>query len=226
MIGGMAQSTLLVVGHPAATHRMAELRNAATGPDRFRELVHQITSWVAYEALRDLRTADIVVTTPVADAVVRAVAETVVVVPILRAGLGMVSGVQAVVPDAQLSLLGMRRDEQTLEPATYLDGLPADLTGRRVVLCDPMLATGGSMAQAARLVEGRGARRIDAVCLVASRPGVVHVAEACPGISIACAALDDRLDERGYIVPGLGDAGDRLWGPPPPASMPAGEAGP
>jgi uracil phosphoribosyltransferase len=212
----MAQSTLLVVGHPAVTHRMAELRDATTGPDRFRVLVQQITSWVTYEALRDLQTQDTTVTTPVGEAVVPTVAEIVLIVPILRAGLGMVSGVQAVVPDAQLALLGMRRDEETLEPATYLDGLPPDLTGRRVVLCDPMLATGGSLAQACHLVAGRGAARIQAVCLVASRAGVVHVAAASPGISIACAALDDDLDDRGYIVPGLGDAGDRLWGPPPP----------
>ncbi len=208
----MAQSTLLVVGHPAVTHRMAQLRDAATGPDRFRDLVHQITSWVAYEALRDLRTVDTTVATPVADAVVRTVAETVLVVPILRAGLGMVSGVQAVVPEAQLALLGMRRDEETLEPAVYLDGLPTDLSGRRVVLCDPMLATGGSLSQAWHLLSLRGAAHVDALCLVASRPGVVNAARSCPGISIACAALDDR----GYIVPGLGDAGDRLWGPPPP----------
>jgi uracil phosphoribosyltransferase len=212
----MAQSTLLVVGHPAVTHRMAELRATATGPDRFRVLVHQITSWVAYEALRDLRTEPTVVTTPVAEAVVATVAETVLVVPILRAGLGMVSGVQAVVPDAQLALLGMRRNEATLEPDTYLDGLPADLTGRRVVLCDPMLATGGSLAQATTLLTTRGAAQIQAICLVASRAGVKHLAEAHPGIAIACAALDDELDGRGYIVPGLGDAGDRLWGPPPP----------
>jgi uracil phosphoribosyltransferase len=212
----MAQSTLLVVGHPAVTHRMAELRDRTTGPDRFRVLVQQITSWVTYEALRDLRTVETVVSTPVADAVVPTVAETVLVVPILRAGLGMVSGVQAVVPDAQLALLGMRRNEETLEPTTYLDGLPADLTGRRVVLCDPMLATGGSLAEAGHLVIARGAARIQAICVVAARAGVAHVAEACPGISIACAALDDELDGRGYIVPGLGDAGDRLWGPPPP----------
>jgi uracil phosphoribosyltransferase len=212
----MAQSTLLVVGHPAVTHRVAQLRDAATGPDRFRELVHQITSWVAYEALRDLQTVDTPVTTPVAETVVRTVAESVLVVPILRAGLGMVSGVQAVVPDAELALLGMRRDEATLEPVVYLDGLPADLSGRRVVLCDPMLATGGSLSQAWELVALRGATHIDAVCLIASRAGVVHAARACPGIAIACAALDSELDERGYIVPGLGDAGDRLWGPPPP----------
>lgn len=212
----MAQSTLLVVGHPAVTHRMAQLRNAATGPDRFRELVHQISAWVTYEALRDLRTVETAVTTPVGATTVPTVAETVLVVPILRAGLGMVSGIQAVVPDAELALLGMRRDEETLEPAVYLDGLPADLSGRRVVLCDPMLATGGSLARAWQLLTDRGATRIDAVCLVASRAGVTHAGAACPGISIACAALDEDLDDRGYIVPGLGDAGDRLWGPPPP----------
>jgi uracil phosphoribosyltransferase len=212
----MAQSTLLVVGHPAVTHRMAELRDAATGPDRFRVLVQQITAWVAYEALRDLRTVETTVTTPVSDAVVRVVSETVLIVPILRAGLGMVSGVQAVVPDAQLALLGMRRDAGTLQPTTYLDGLPSDLSGRRVVVCDPMLATGGSLAEAVRLLASRGATPIQAVCLVASRAGVTHVAEACPGISIACAALDEELNDHGYIVPGLGDAGDRLWGPPPP----------
>jgi uracil phosphoribosyltransferase len=212
----MAQSTLLVVGHPAVTHRMAELRDVATGPDRFRVLVHQITAWVAYEALRDLRTVETTVTTPLATSVERTVSETVLIVPILRAGLGMVAGVQAVVPDAHLALLGMRRDEETLAATIYLDGLPADLSGRRVVVCDPMLATGGSLAQATTLLAARGAAPIQAVCLVASRAGVTRLAEACPGISIACAALDSELDERGYIVPGLGDAGDRLWGPPPP----------
>jgi uracil phosphoribosyltransferase len=133
---------------------------------------------------------------------------------VLRAGLGMVAGVQAVVPGAAVAHLGMRRNEHTLVASTYLDGLPDDLTGRRVIVCDPMVATGGSMIQACQLVAERGAERIDALCVIASKPGAQRLAEAQPDLRLVCAALDDELDARGYIVPGLGDAGDRMFGPP------------
>jgi uracil phosphoribosyltransferase len=211
----MPPSPLLVVDHPAVAHRLADLRDASTGTDRFRALVREVSTFVAYEALRGLATRSRQVVTPIGPASAAEVAEQVLIVPILRAGLGMVDGIQAVVPSTQVAHLGMRRNEETLDAVTYLDGLPADLTGRWVVVCDPMLATGGSLAQACRLVMDRGATRVTALCLVASVPGVARFTSEFPDIQVACAALDDELDHRGYIVPGLGDAGDRLFGPPP-----------
>jgi uracil phosphoribosyltransferase len=208
-------ATLTVVDHPAVTHRIAELRDVATGPDRFRTVLSELSSLIAYEALRDLGMSSVEVQTPVGVAHGRVVSEHVLIVPILRAGLGMVPGIQAVIPETEVAHLGMRRNEETLAAATYLDRLPADLSGRRVVVCDPMLATGGSMAEAVRLVAERGATRISALCILASAPGIERVAGEFPDVPVTCAALDPELDERGYIIPGLGDAGDRLFGPPP-----------
>jgi uracil phosphoribosyltransferase len=209
--------TVTVVDHPVVAHRVARLRDVATDTDRFRTLVRELAVFVAYEAFRDLQTTPTTVTTPLAEAAAATVEQQVLIVPVLRAGLGMVEGVQSVVPNTQVAHLGMRRDEATLTAVTYLDGLPADLSGRRVAVCDPMLATGGSLEQAVRLVRGRGAGRIDALCLVASEPGVARFAAAFPDVTVTCVALDSHLDQRGFIVPGLGDAGDRLFGPPRPA---------
>jgi uracil phosphoribosyltransferase len=135
-------------------------------------------------------------------------------VPVLRAGLGMVQAIQEVLPLAEVAHVGLRRDEQTLQSDVYLNRLPADLGGRRVVVCDPMLATGGSLAQVCQLVQARGASAVVALCIIASEPGLRAFTEAHPSVPVFCAAVDPVLNEVGYIMPGLGDAGDRLFGPP------------
>lgn len=203
-----------LVEHPAVAHRLAELRDRATGSDRFRELMGQLAAFVAYEALRDMVTEPVEVLTPMGTAAERRISETILVVPVLRAGLAMVPGVQAVAPGTEVAHLGMRRDESTLMASTYLDGLPEDLGGRRVVVCDPMLATGGSLSAACRLVSARGPRRLQALCVVAAVQGLTRFHQEFPSVGVAYAALDSSLDERGFILPGLGDAGDRLFGPP------------
>lgn len=205
---------LTVVDHPIVAHRLTELRDERTEPDRFRRVMAELTTFLAYEALRDLATEARPVRTPVGLGQGRVVSQSVLVVPILRAGLGMVPGVERVAPNCDVAHLGMKRDENTLNAVCYLDGLPADLSGRRVVICDPMLATGGSLAQACELVASRGAADIAALCVVASIPGLEHLSARSPEAAVVCAAIDPLLDQRGYIVPGLGDAGDRLFGPP------------
>lgn len=205
---------VLVVDHPAVRHRMGVLRDTRTGHADVARLVHEVTTFVAYEALRDLATEEGRVATPVSPhAVVDRVAENVLVVPVLRAGLGMVPAVQALVPAIDVACVGLRRDEATLVAEVYLDQLPAQLAGRRVVVCDPMLATGGSLATVCALARARGAGRVQALCLLASVPGLERFRRQQPDVRVACAGVDPLLDERGYIVPGLGDAGDRLFGP-------------
>lgn len=207
-------SGVLVVDHPAVAHRVGRMRDTTTSGAEMVRLVHEVTSFVAYEALRDLETETARVATPVAtDAGVLRVAETVLVVPVLRAGLGMVPAVQALLPATELACMGLRRDESTLEAEVYLDQLPANLSGRRVVVCDPMLATGGSLATVCAMARARGARRVQGLCLIASTPGLERFHRLAPDVGVVCAAVDGSLDERGYIVPGLGDAGDRLFGP-------------
>jgi len=136
----------------------------------------------------------------------------VVLVPVLRAGLGMVPGIQAIVAHTEVAQVGMRRDEESLLPTVYLDALPADLTGRRVAVCDPMIATGGSVAAVCAMVLARGAADVVVLVLIASAPGLEHLARLHPGVRVVCAAIDHELDERGFVVPGLGDAGDRQFG--------------
>jgi uracil phosphoribosyltransferase len=202
-----------VVDHPVLAHRLAQLRDRRTSNDAFRQLISEVSGLLAYEALRDLGTDALTVDTPVADAVqVRQVAEAVLLVPILRAGLGMVQAIQEMVPLTEVAHVGLRRDEATLRSEVYLNRLPRDLSGRRVLVCDPMLATGGSLGQVCELVRARGAAEIVALCIVASEPGLVGGLH--PGVRVYCAAVDPDLNDAGYIVPGLGDAGDRLFGPP------------
>jgi len=206
--------SVLVVEHPLVQHRLVALRDEATESATFRQLVHEISTFVAYEALQDLGTEQVSVATPVGVAECTRIDETVLLVPILRAGLGMVPAIQELLPYTEVAHVGLRRDEVTLRSEVYLDRLPRDLTGRRVVVCDPMLATGGSLAQVCDLVVSRGASRVQALCLIASVPGIERFRDSHPDLPVACAAIDPVLNERGFIVPGLGDAGDRLFGPP------------
>ena len=206
---------LIVVDHPVVADRLGQLRDKATDSISFRRLTAELAAFVAYEALRDLETETTTVETPVApDALARRVSETIVLVPVLRAGLGMVPAITSMLAPVEVAHVGLRRDEATLHSDLYLDGLPASLEGRRVVVCDPMLATGGTLVQVCDLVSARGARSIVALCLLASVPGLRRFRESHPGVLVACAAVDATLNERGYIVPGLGDAGDRLFGRP------------
>ncbi len=205
---------VLVTEHPLVQHRLVALRDEKTESATFRQLVHEISTFVAFEALQDLATEQVSVRTPIGDAQCTKIAETVLLVPILRAGLGMVPAIQELLPYTEVAHVGLRRDEVTLESDVYLDRLPRDLTGRRVVVCDPMLATGGSLAQVCDLVVARGAAHVQAVCLIASVPGIERFRRSHPDLPVACAVIDPELDEHGFIVPGLGDAGDRLFGPP------------
>jgi uracil phosphoribosyltransferase len=191
------------------------LRDVTTDSPTFRQLVAELSTFVAYEALRDLATVDRRLDTPVANGIwCPRVEEMVLLVPVLRAGLGMVPAIQGVVRSTEVAHVGLRRDEATLDADVYLDRLPRNLSGRRVVVCDPMLATGGSLAQVCDMVKERGASTLTVVCLIASVPGLAFLRARHPDVGVACVAVDPELDDRGYIVPGLGDAGDRLFGPP------------
>jgi uracil phosphoribosyltransferase len=204
-----------VIDHPVLAHRLAQLSDRQTGGDTFRQLTSEVSGLLAYEALRDLGTDAVMVDTPVADAApVHRVNEVVLLVPILRAGLGMVQAIQEMVPLTEVAHVGLRRDEATLLSEVYLNRLPRNLTGRRVLVCDPMLATGGSLGQVCELVRKRGAAEIIALCILASEPGLATFGADHPGVRVYCAAVDPELNDAGYIVPGLGDAGDRLFGPP------------
>lgn len=205
---------VLVVEHPVVQHRLVALRDESTESAAFHQLVSELSTFVAYEALQDLATEQVSVATPVGVAQCTKIAETVLLVPILRAGLGMIPAIQELLPYTEVAHVGLRRDEVTLRSDVYLDRLPRDLSGRRVVVCDPMLATGGSLAQVCDLVVSRGASRVQALCLIASVPGIERFREFHPDLPVACAVIDPELNERGFIVPGLGDAGDRLFGPP------------
>ncbi len=208
-------TAVTVVDHPVLAHRLAQLRDRHTSGDTFRQLVSELSGFLAYEALRDLGTEDVTVDTPVADnAPARRVGEVVLLVPILRAGLGMIQAIQEIVPLTEVAHVGLRRNESTLRSEVYLNRLPVDLSGRRVIVCDPMLATGGSLGQVCELVRERGAAQIFALCILASEPGLAAFGGQHPGVQVYCAAVDPELNDSGFIVPGLGDAGDRLFGPP------------
>ncbi|WP_129339311.1 uracil phosphoribosyltransferase [Cellulomonas endophytica] len=207
---------LHVADHPLVAHKLTVLRDAATPSPIFRQLVDELVTLLAYEATRDVRTQPVRITTPVAETTGVKIADpSPIVVPILRAGLGMLDGMTRLLPTAEVGFLGLRRDEETLEAITYANRLPDDLSGRQCFLLDPMLATGGTLVASIEYVLARGARDVTVVCLLAAPEGLATV-EAAVGdraeVSVVVAAVDERLDERAYIVPGLGDAGDRLYG--------------
>jgi len=206
---------LLVLEHPVVADKVRQLRDVRTSNADFLRLAGEISRFVAYEAFRDTPVAATTVDTPVTKgAPALRIDSEYLIVPILRAGLGMSPAVQEVLPLHRVCLVGLRRNEETLLPDVYLDGLPESLAGVHVVLCDPMLATGGSLDCVLQMLRERGAGEITVLCLIASQPGVDYVLSRHPEIKIVAAALDAELNDVGYITPGLGDAGDRLFGPP------------
>ena len=206
-------SKVVVFDHPLIQHKLAIMRDKNTGVKEFRELLEEISMLMIFEVTRDLETEEVEVETPITTCKCRKLAgRKLAVVPILRAGLGMVDGVINMVPAAKVGHIGLYRDPETLEPVEYYCKLPADCTEREIVVVDPMLATGGSASAAIRFIKQRGCSHIRLVNLIAAPEGVKRMQEDHPDVDIFIAALDDHLNEHGYIVPGLGDAGDRLFG--------------
>ncbi|MDH6119408.1 uracil phosphoribosyltransferase [Kitasatospora sp. GAS204B] len=204
-----------VVDHPLVAHKLSTLRDERTDSPTFRRLTDELVTLLAYEATRDVRTDEVEITTPVAVTTgTRLSYPRPLVVPILRAGLGMLDGMTRLLPTAEVGFLGMVRNEETLEASTYATRMPDDLSGRQVYVLDPMLATGGTLVAAIRLLIERGATDVTAVVLLAAPEGVAVLEKELAGlpVTVVTAALDERLNEHGYIVPGLGDAGDRLYG--------------
>ncbi|MBR0026091.1 MAG: uracil phosphoribosyltransferase [Clostridia bacterium] len=204
---------LVVVDHPLVQHKVSLLRDENTGTKEFRELVQELATLMAYEVTRDLPLEDKTVKTPVAEAHTKVLAgKKLAVVPILRAGLGMVDGVMALIPAAKIGHIGLYRDPETLKPVPYYCKLPSDIAERDIILVDPMLATGGSAVAGIKVLQEAGCKSVRMVNLIAAPEGIRTVQEACPDVDIFVAAVDDHLNDHGYIVPGLGDAGDRLFG--------------
>jgi len=206
-----------VVDHPLVAHKLTTLRDERTASPEFRRLTEELVTLLAYEATRDVRVEPTTITTPVSETEgITLSRPRPLVVPILRAGLGMLEGMMRLLPTAEVGFLGMVRNEETLEASTYAERLPVDLSGRQCYVLDPMLATGGTLAAAIHFLTQRGADHITAICLLAAPEGVAAVEKELSGldipVTIVTAAIDSHLNERGYIVPGLGDAGDRLYG--------------
>ena len=202
-----------VFDHPLIQHKLTYIRDKNTGTKEFRELVDEVATLMAFEITRDLPLEEVEIKTPVGKATSKTIAgKKVALVPILRAGLGMVDGMLKIIPAAKVGHVGLYRDPETLTPVEYYVKLPADVEEREFIVVDPMLATGGSAVDAISAIKKRGAKNIKFMCLVAAPEGVKAVEEAHPDVDIFIAALDEKLNDHGYIVPGLGDAGDRLFG--------------
>lgn len=203
---------LTVFDHPLIKHKLTIMRKKETGTKDFRQNLDEIGGLMVYEVTRDLPLNEIPIETPLCQTIGYEMAKDVVIVPILRAGLGVVNGIQNLIPTARIAHIGMYRDEETLEPHPYFEKYPSNMDEAVVIIVDPMLATGGSSVAAIDMVKKQGATSIKLVCLVGAPEGVKVVEEAHPDVDIYLASLDDHLNEKGYIVPGLGDAGDRIFG--------------
>lgn len=209
----MKRMHITVVDHPLAASRMTILRDKRTDNASFRAALNDLSVMLVYEASRDLAVEEFPVQTPVAEADGVRLQQPPIIVPVIRAGLGMIDPALSMIPDAQVGFIGLARDEETHEPIPYLEALPEDLSGQTVFVVDPMLATGGSLLHAIRLLAARGATDITAVCVVSAQPGVDALAESGLPVRLVTATVDPSLNDDAYIVPGLGDAGDRLYGP-------------
>jgi uracil phosphoribosyltransferase len=206
-------ANVTVVDHPLVQHKCSVLRDIKTGPKEFRELVKELAMLMAYEATREFGLAETTVTTPITETTTRVLAgKKVAVVPILRAGLGMVDGILELIPAAKVGHIGLYRDPETLQPVEYYCKLPEDIGERDVMIVDPMLATGGSASAAVQFLRERGAKSIRLLSIISAPEGIKAVSDADPNVRIYVCTVDSHLNEHGYIVPGLGDAGDRLYG--------------
>jgi len=206
-------SKVTQIDHPLILHKLAFIRSKETGSKDFRELVEEVSMLMAYEVTRDLSTEEVEIETPICKTKCKMLSgKKVAIVPILRAGLGMVDGMLKLIPAAKVGHIGLYRDEATLQPVEYFCKLPQDIAERDVIVVDPMLATGGSAADAITMLKKRGAKNLRLVCLISSPEGIELVQKLHPDVDIYVAGIDEKLNEHGYIVPGLGDAGDRLFG--------------
>lgn len=206
-------SNVIILDHPLIKHKVAIMRNKETGTKEFKEVAKEIAMLMCYEATRNLAVEDVEIETPITKTTCQMLSgRKLAIVPILRAGLGMVDGMLALVPSAKTGHIGLYRDEETLEPVEYYCKMPSDIAERDVFVVDPMLATGGSACDAIKLIKARGAKNIKFMCLIAAPEGIKKLTETHPDVDVYCAALDSHLNEHGYIVPGLGDAGDRIFG--------------
>lgn len=202
-----------ILDHPLLQHKLSILRDEKTGVKEFREIVGEVATLMCYEATRDLPLQDVPVQTPVAQAITRQIAgKKLAIVPVLRAGLGMVEGIFTLIPSAKVGHIGLFRDPETLEPVKYYCKMPSDIAERDVIILDPMLATGGSAAAAITFVKEYGVKNIKLMNILAAPEGIARVRQEHPDVEIYVAAVDEKLNEHGYIVPGLGDAGDRIFG--------------
>ena len=204
---------LIEVKHPLIDNKLAILRDKKTGTKEFRELISEITVFLCYEAMKDAKTYETDVETPITKTKGRKLDENhYVFVPILRAGTGMIEGITTMIPNAKIGHIGLYRNEETLEPVKYLFKMPKNIKDKEIIIIDPMLATGGSGCAAIQMIKDEGVKNIKFLCIIAAPEGVKRMQKEHPDVQIYCAKLDDHLNEVGYIVPGLGDAGDRIFG--------------
>ncbi len=210
---GINMSKLFVMDHPLIQHKLSMIRDKRTSAKDFRELINEVSLLMAYEVTRDLPLEEVEIETPIQKCTCRVISgRMIAVVPVLRAGLGMVDGIMELMPAAKVGHIGVYRDPQTLNPVEYYCKLPVDIEERIVIVVDPMLATGGSASAAISFIKQRGCKKIKLMNLIAAPEGVARVQEEHPDVDIFVAAMDEKLNDHGYIIPGLGDAGDRLFG--------------